>query len=579
MNTLSFAISDIAPKEVYFTNTSFTGDNPLHLITKNIVDALEKTDREDDENKDLTDTEFVAKVMDSYFNTTKTDDVNVITDLSSRLSGHMSDILIDLNQVSTKEITPLFNKIQSVTKDYFTKANGNTDPNGKAKRKFTLLDLNYMFSIYKADASSYAQELCQKYDFNISNLDTRNIIPFINSFESITDIRSDENNKVMRAILEDIDISISSDSNNVTVDTNAPDSVDVSKNGENVPSEDGDSTTTHPEDDDVNTSDNSDININDDEDNAKISITINGEEQEVAKMMVKACFDKTAFEQLKYKVFRGDFNSTLDASALTTCIQFVARPIEDMMDRHTKGKLTTSLSYMLKENIEVIKDYQKAAILVLDLASKYYKDKLILGSNLLNKNAVDELAKKGVDVYTLANDYLRVNHNDNKDDILYANCGHSAVPKDGVSIETLVLTRGTVEKYLGEYTSLLKNANSEMYQKANKRAIESVLFDFAEKKTDDYTKYNGDLHPTQYKRLVMSDVLTLADEYSRNSNDNLEDMLMSFYLNNFKDKEVRETYNRIAFKTASMEDGNASLVFAKTIVDSIAEYLVAATVD
>lgn len=477
---MSSTFTDIAPREYLTTPSSYATNNDFAVAIQDTTDyfmqrnTLEKSDKE-------SDTEYAARVLDAYCTLPESKQVfYTVDDLTHKLSLAFTQSFDILTKEIAPEVSKIMQAVDKTTEQNLLLASSYQDDKGKAlsgnPHKFYLLDVADLYSRYGAPASDIAVRLCSKYSYHVEFLNDSNVLGLINRLDAPT--RIDISESLLQAVLEDVQINISSSSDDeVTIATNHPDDVSVDGATPNIIKEDDQSESSvdidgtsqdesSPQEDTTQADvdeDHANVHVVSGGDNSNVTITINdetvkNEEAEMLTTLVRACVDPGAFTRLKQMCFAP--KGQVQGKHLQATLALVKRPIDQVVYSAFESNVAFVDMEKIKINLECLKELQLAGVMYLDIQAVNYTDTLMISEHLLNKNIVNKALADGVDIYPLIRNYLRVYHNHNDKDLYYDLMKHDPII-GGVSYEKVLSSSYAVEQKLID----AKAATREKYQR------------------------------------------------------------------------------------------------------------------
>ena len=610
---------DTAPREYLSIPTNTAKNNDFALVVEGIMNYAASTT--ENRHAGQTDTEYAAMLLDLYSQTDHgQSDIAVIDDITFRMQRDFSDAFNVLLGDIAPTIDKIIKQVDKQTALSFNKKMGYTNSKGKYTNKapkLYLLDIEHLYKSYQVTATDFAKRLCSKYNYNVEYLNDTNVSGLISRITPVDNIKVSDS--VLKAIMEDVIIKISSDSDNeVTINTNQQDDVvvegatpniikeddqssvegDVEKGedetgedessavGDEFPAEDDDSTSeeeTPSEDNNIN------VNVNTDNDAANITVTINDEQvsteqQEDAELMLKivrACFNADAFNQLKKDIFVG--KGYVKGSNLVNALKFIRNDLRETIELSAYEHLTPIQIEMLLSNLEQVKELQMAGVIYLDINSVQFADTIIIDHNLLNKNLVNRAMNDGIDIVPIIRNYLRVYHNKNKDDIYYNYVEHKDVGS-GVSYSTIISSSYDVEQKLINAKESTKAEHSHALKQCRINAFRSIVTAYVNELANRSTESQlnvGENDKISFLRYCDDSIQQFCSQLEHDENVNAEDMLYQLVVNRwYAGTLVAEIYNRLsegiriaAAKYPQLTPETMAMVKAEVIADIGSEYL------
>lgn len=279
-----FNFSTIAPKTYLATPKTFRSDNDLSMILDNLSDTLVMSSLDRGE---MELSEYAAKIMDEHLHSENgKNDLYLLKDISYRIGKHFSGAFEVITNVINPEVEMLTSRIDETSKQLMDRKLGYTDKNGNYTNKaprFKLLDVNQLYSAYHSSAQSCAVNLCKKYNYFIDSLNDNNITGLLERIDPVNDIQVSK--ETLSAILEDIAVTVVTDSDGeVTIDTNAPETIQVEGDGVTVTNTEDDNTATDTSD--VTTDSSVNINVVTGDDDANVDITVDGDNLSTEKELL-----------------------------------------------------------------------------------------------------------------------------------------------------------------------------------------------------------------------------------------------------------------------------------------------------
>lgn len=587
---MGIIFSAIAQPNYMLTPEKVRQDTEFAIILDNLTDHILHTRLE---KGDLTTAEFAAKVMDEYFSTVGTNDMYSLRDMSYKLRTSFSEAYHVLTTVIAPEIEMLSKRIDDLASQMLDKRLGHTDNQGNysaAAPKFRLLDVQQMYQRYNQNARDCAVQLCKKYNYHVEYLNNTNISDLLTRIAPTNDIQVSSD--TLSAILEDSIIIIKSDGDGeVVVNTNEPDAVKVDGDGDNV-TVNGDTTTPDGDTTNGNTEEspaeggNANVDITTGNDDANISVSINGEEvtteeKELLAMMLKACFSSLSFQQLKSRLFAE--KGMVRGSNLLDTLYFLSHSLHVLVEKAGSKHLSPTTMLMVRENLSRVHELQMGALIFLDVQSTKFADKLIIDRNLLNKNLVNKAIADGVDIYPVLRDYMRVYHNNNPEDIYHAQMQDQSFGS-GITYDQVVVTRYNVEQKLinakASTVNDMKNLMTDTRRQAYKSVMTTYVREVAARSSDAQLKVN----PNDKGQFINRNDqrINTACELMQTKSDtvSVEDMLYNFYLSNWYGGTMVEDlyrymseYLRQSASTTKLTAETVKMAKAQAIADIGSKFL------
>ncbi len=602
---MATTFSSIAPREYLTTPSSFAANNDFAVVLQDSIDYFMQQNTLE-KSEDETDTQYAARILDSYAETPYGHTTFfTLDDISYKLSAAFSQAFDILSKDIAPQVDSIMNQVDDETKKNLLLASSYQDDKGKALRgnphKFYLLDVHDLYSRYEAVAGDIAVDLCSKYNYHVEYLNDTNITGLISRLEKPTHI--DVSSGALKAILEEVQINISSSSDDeVTVATNHPDDVSVDGATPNVIKEDDQSESTAdidensvaedgsptPEGDateaDVD-EDHANVHVVSGGDNSNVTITINdetvqNEETEMLTTIVKACIDPGAFVSLQKLCFAP--KGQVQGKHLRSTLSFIKRPIEQVVYKAFENNLAFVDMEKVKQNLKLMHDLQKAGILYLDIQAVNYTNVLLIDEHLLNKNLVNKALSEGIDIYLTIRNYLRVYHNHNEKDLYYDRMNHDPII-GGVSYEKVLASTYAVQQKLINAKEATKDRYQKLIVTARQDAFRTVITKVM-KRLADRTPEEALLVAKSNKALFLNKIQealgSVCKTLETDPNANAEDLIYQLFINHwYHDTLVANIYKFIRggvqklAETSKLTPETMGMLKAEAIASLGSEYI------
>ena len=233
---------------------------------------------------------------------------------------------------------------------------------------------------------------------------------------------------------------------------------------------------------------------------------------------------------------------------------------------------------IFKSNIESLFDFYKLNTVLLGLASEKYEDTLIIGENTINKKKYDEFISQGGTEQDIAN-YIRYNHNHNKEDLLYSSVGHEDVPTTGVSIKTVLENKSFITEKINNLTAKLNLELRSITNSCIKRAYENVLREYVSDIELNHPEMVIDPHRfgIECRKLIPH----LTSNLIRFESDNITDAVYEFYLRTwYSDSLVSNIYYKLGAvlindinNTSELSENTIEFAHFTVMSDILSEYI------
>lgn len=590
----SGAVDDIVNNIVFYiqSNRSIYGDDA--------------TNEGKDEN------ELLSIYMDEYFNTDRGRlDYEIVDNIASKLGRKFLDAYNILSDEISSDVTFLNDQIQEEINRRTNLLNGYEDIN---KLKFDYVDLSSF-----NDLSKLAYNLCKKYKYDVNILKSLNIGGLYKRLLEPKTITVSED--TLKSVLGEITITIKNDNEdaedpNIKVNTDSNIDTNVNVNGEDKTddvsdngggsSDSSDSDTDHTTENQI---DDTNVDVNTPNDvNDNVTVTINGQKvnkaflddnqsssdtseddiakqdeeakAELRKLIVEAAFNSNSFKKLYNKFL--NMNTSVSNKALQLAAWFVKFPINKLYN--LKTSLSDTNREILESNLESLEDLQRLVAVNIYITMQGKEDVVVITPRMLNLPAVQDAKNKGIDIYTWVRDYLRVYHNTNTKDSIYSYTQHAPVTF-GITLDKLITSRPVVESMISKYKNTSKLKEKEAYLGILKESFIRVLNRYIDKiiKIDPGHIPSVYKDPTNFKKVSVESIYSLANQLTNNDLSNVEDTLYSFYFMFwYRDTLVEKIYKDTSYHlqlglhnagTESLDSQKESNIRAKVMSDIVISLL------
>lgn len=244
-------------------------------------------------------------------------------------------------------------------------------------------------------------------------------------------------------------------------------------------------------------------------------------------------------------------------------------------------ELSDQTKEQLNKNFEVLSEINKCCAIVLVLADKKYEDTLVIGADLINKKEFNKFQELGGTLEDIQ-DFLRLYHNQNKDDILYHQAGHLGISVNGIKMDTIYLKMQNTKTKLLESQNIIKTKLVSLKNNSIRNAFESVTKEYINDiVTNTPQMITTDETPIQFRHRATEYAKNALQNLVRTDTSNVQDALYSFILNTwYKDNLVSTIYYRLGAELISnletsgtFDDNTARYVDAAVMSEIICSYI------
>lgn len=275
------------------------------------------------------------------------------------------------------------------------------------------------------------------------------------------------------------------------------------------------------------------------------------------------------FERLKAELFgKNIMKGFIGYEDLENCLKFL--DISSLLNDLSDAAVTLSEASItaLNENLKAIDELKKCVAIVFALADEKYQGVLVIGPNLINKQELENFKELGGSLKDI-NNYLRLKHNSNTNDVLRPIVSSAAFPINGISTEEIFSSIGNIQSELIKAESQIKTQLSNIKYDSTKRAFTEVLSAYIQ----DINKDSPEMIPQGYGKndfvyRTTKMIKHHAENLIRTETSNIEDAVYSFYLKLWYENSLVSTiyYKLGAEAIAHLEtDGDMN--------DDVASYL------
>ena len=223
---------------------------------------------------------------------------------------------------------------------------------------------------------------------------------------------------------------------------------------------------------------------------------------------------------------------------------------------------------MFKKNMEILSDYQKVCKVHLALASERFRDCVAIGPTTVITEGYKEFTAQGGKDIDVVN-YMRVYHNQNRDDVLYTQTGHTPVPIDGVKVKNLLEKKTYVSEFLASNLGKIKMQMKSISNDATRKAFRDTLH----KAIADYSSNQYAQHEQPDMTRWRYDALKVVDEISnrliRFEHENVEDAVYEYVL---KTRYADSLVSRIWYKLGAEIMNTVNLTEDRTLDENAVNF-------
>lgn len=275
---------------------------------------------------------------------------------------------------------------------------------------------------------------------------------------------------------------------------------------------------------------------------------------------------------LKNRLFKKDiYQGQINCNTIKNCMSFLNMYPTLNVFTDEDLELSDQTKEQLNKNFEVLSEINKCCAIVLVLADKKYEDTLVIGADLINKKEFNKFQELGGTLEDIQ-DFLRLYHNQNKDDILYHQAGHLGISVNGIKMDTIYLKMQNTKTKLLESQNIIKTKLVSLKNNSIRNAFESVTKEYINDiVTNTPQMITTDETPIQFRHRATEYAKNALQNLVRTDTSNVQDALYSFILNTwYKDSLVSTIYYRLGAELISNLETNG------TFDDNTARYIDAA---
>ena len=241
-------------------------------------------------------------------------------------------------------------------------------------------------------------------------------------------------------------------------------------------------------------------------------------------------FNQYEFNKLKRLIINDGIKSgKLDENAISNAYAFSKlMPIFNNLDRIVDIDNEKVLN-TFKNNIEVINDLYRLSTVLLVLANEKYENCTIIGRTMLNQSGVTKVESNGGTLQDI-DKFIRLNYNDNKDDVIYSEVAHMEIPGTGISADTIIKNLEITRSKYSTLENKIKNQHKSIVNTASKQAYEEVLKSYISDIEINHSELISNTTPRQFTINGFKLISHLAYNLVRFDTNNLTDSVYEFYL-------------------------------------------------
>ena len=233
------------------------------------------------------------------------------------------------------------------------------------------------------------------------------------------------------------------------------------------------------------------------------------------------------------------------------------------------------------DRLAILDEYQLLAACLIELTRKKYKDVLVIGRNILNGDEFDQFQKRGGTLEDIST-YIRLHHNNNKEDIFYNRVGRTEFPSMGIPTRNVLVAMPDDRTKLQAYKDEVVSQLLSIKQSATRDALSIVLKNYIQERQKNPEGLPQNMDPARFFVVATESMNAAIASLVRNDQTNVEDVLYTFYLNtDQKDTLVSSIYYRMgaeAIQTLSANEASGDDIVGKihatVMSDIVSSYLI-----
>ena len=321
-----------------------------------------------------------------------------------------------------------------------------------------------------------------------------------------------------------------------------------------------------------------DIKLSDEVKNNILELySFNNENKELASNHIEDLFSANKIYNYKSSLYyTGLSDRKLNGTVINNAREFISiYPTLNALSNYVE--LSSDSMNLFRENMDTLEDLYKLSCIILDLSKDQYKDSLIIDSTMINSEMLEEFQLTGGSVTDIHN-YLRLHHNDNKDDILYLYTVHEDVPSVGIKMNNVLFNIPSDREHLDELQTKVKDKLEEVKNTSTKLAFENVLKSYIQDIEDNHPEMILNKNPNYFHTQALALINTATRELMTNKYSNVYDNVYTFYLNlkypNTLVSTIHEKMSSLLIQKNSLEDNpNTNEVMFEVMTDIISSFV------
>lgn len=301
------------------------------------------------------------------------------------------------------------------------------------------------------------------------------------------------------------------------------------------------------------------------------------------RQFVYSVTSSIGYNILKNRLFKKDiYQGQINCNTIKNCMSFLNMYPSLNVFTDEDLELSDQTKEQLNKNFEILSEINKCCAIVLVLADKKYEDVLVIGADLINKKEFDKFQELGGGTLEDIQDFLRLYHNQNKDDILYHQSGHLGISVNGIEMNTIYLKMQNTKAKLLESQNIIKTKLTSLKNNSIRNSFEYVIKEYI----NDIITNNPQMimskeTPVQFRHRAMEYAKNALQNLVRTDTSNVQDTLYSFILNTwYKDSLVSAIYYRLGAEIVSnltangvFDNDTANYIDAAVMSEIICSYI------
>jgi len=303
-------------------------------------------------------------------------------------------------------------------------------------------------------------------------------------------------------------------------------------------------------------------------------------ERDIAHAMV----NESAYYSLIAKVFHGgNLTNGISSAAIKNALSYLKAyaSIGDKLKFRDLDILDRDIQ-LLEHRKNRIGQIQVFAATMLLLAQSYYADALVISHDILNKHKVEEFYKMGGTLEDITG-YLRLNHNQDKDDALYSECHHYNIPPAGISFEQFVRELPETKMTLGKKIEGMMASMESIRHTAMCDTFRNTMLKYVRTAAETNNIPSG-MTDKQFIERSIYKINKAQQLLSTSPDNNMEDVLHNFILDTWYSNTLVSTiYHRLGARVVreltrndSLDDIAINKLHLAVQADIVADYAIRA---